>query len=252
MRNRIFLKRRRKVSKGKILLLTIITLLISSFLLITFLGNKIVPIFLSYSESELKRIITIVINKSVASEMTDNLKEDQLFTIVKDSEDNIQAIDFNPTIVNSILIKLTSKVQENLKKIENGNVKILEVYELYISDLNYQKYKKGVIFEIPTGIAFSSVLLNNIGPRIPVRINLIGNVTSNVNTKIEEYGINNSVLNVYVKITVEEQVILPLVTKAVKVNVEVPISVKIIQGKVPTYYSGSLNKNSGMYILPAE
>ncbi len=181
MRNRVFLKRRKNISKVKFLLLTMILLLITSFFVIFFLGNKLMPIFVNYSESEIKKIITIIIHKSVTKEMTNTLVDGKLFSIIKDSNNNIQAIDFNSVIVNDLLIKITNKVQENLQKIENGDTEILESYEINIKDFNYKKYRKGVIFEVPTGILFSNVLLNNIGPRIPVRINLIGNVTSNIN-----------------------------------------------------------------------
>lgn len=249
----MYLKRRKNnISKVKLLLLTMLLLLITSFFVMFFLGNKLLPLFINYSESEVKKIITIIIHKSVTKELTDSLKDNNLFMIIKDKENNIQAIDFNTVTVNDFLMKVTHKVQENLREIENGNISLIESYEINIKDFNYKKYRKGVIFEVPAGILFSNVLLNNIGPRIPVRLNLIGNVTSNINTKIKEYGINNSVLNVNLEIKVVEKVILPIISKNIEVMVEVPISIKVIQGKVPEYYAGGLNKNSGMYILPVE
>ena len=56
----------------------------------------------------------------------------------------------------------------------------------------------------------------------------------------------------FVSVEVTEKVILPVMTDTIKVKNEIPISYKIIKGKIPTYYGESLNKNSSIYSLPME
>ena len=47
------------------------------------------------------------------------------------------------------------------------------------------------------GIITNNALLSNLGPKVPVKINLVGNVISNVGTKVENYGINSIMVEVY-------------------------------------------------------
>ena len=42
----------------------------------------------------------------------------------------------------------------------------------------------------------------------------------------------------------EEQVLLPFVSKKIKVSSEVPLAVKMIEGQVPNYYSTGIKENS--------
>ena len=59
-------------------------------------------------------------------------------------------------------------------------------------------------------------------------------------TNVKEYGINNSLITVSVEIKVELMVILPFSTDYVNITNYVPIAIKLIQGKVPQVYGGSL------------
>ena len=64
-----------------------------------------------------------------------------------------------------------------------------------------------------------------------------------INTKVTNYGINNALLEVSVNIKLTLKVILPISTKEVNVETNVPIAIKMIQGNVPNYYSNGLNSN---------
>lgn len=55
-----------------------------------------------------------------------------------------------------------------------------------------------------------------------------------------------------VTIEVTEKVILPMITDNITIVNEIPVSYKIITGKIPTYYGGSLSKNSSLYTIPME
>ena len=92
--------------------------------------------------------------------------------------------------------------------------------------------------------------LSNLGPKIPVKINLVGNIISGVETKVTNYGINNAMIEVYVHLQVNIQVILPFLSDTVQVDTLVPIAMKLIQGSVPNYYGGNLS--SPLLSLPVE
>ena len=131
----------------------------------------------------------------------------------------------------------------NLKNLEEGNLDLLEASDDVLIYYDKENLKKGIIFRIPSGIVFNNSLLTNIGPKIPVRFTLVGDVLSGINTKVTNYGINNALLEVSVNIKLTLKVILPISTKEVNVETNVPIAIKMIQGNVPNYYSNGLNSN---------
>ena len=105
-----------------------------------------------------------------------------MYNVIQNKDGEIQTIDFNPVIVNKFLSSTTSIVSNNLKKIEKG--KINDISFINSEEYNIKNLKNGVISEIPMGIISNNVLLSNIGPKIPVKLNLIGNVVSSVETTV--------------------------------------------------------------------
>ena len=118
------------------------------------------------------------------------------------------------------------------------------VSDTIFSNYDLHKLKQGIIYEIPSGVVFKNSLLSNLGPKIPVRINLVGDVTSDIQTKVSNYGINNVFLEVIVYVEVSMQVLLPFASKTVQANTSIPIVMKIIEGSVPNFYYPSLTNKT--------
>ena len=79
-------------------------------------------------------------------------------------------------------------------------------------------------------------MLNNVGPRIPINLEIISSVNPNLKTEVTEYGINNSLIEVYIHVIVDVKMILPMYANTMQIVVVVPLAVKLIQGEVPKYY----------------
>ena len=47
------------------------------------------------------------------------------------------------------------------------------------------------IYYIPLGVVTGNCILSNFGPKVPVKMSVIGNVDSDLKTKLEDSGINN-------------------------------------------------------------
>ncbi|MBR3661275.1 MAG: sporulation protein YunB [Bacilli bacterium] len=209
------------------LLIILFIIIILSIILITFLNKKVVPIYMSYSKGVMKRVVTTVINKTVSDIEIGN----DLF-IIKETNTTEMA-SYDPIVLNKIISSISNNVYDNLKKIEDMDKNSFNKFNI---DQN--------IFYIPTGIIFDSVMLNNIGPKIPVKLELIDSINSSIETKVTEYGINNSLIEVSVKVIATIRTILPISSDDMEVQVIVPIAVKIIQGNIPEYYFGGVNKKS--------
>ena len=52
----------------------------------------------------------------------------------------------------------------------------------------------------------------------------------------------NSLITVYVDIKVEMMVILPFSSDTIEIDNQIPISIRLIQGKIPEFYTGNLLK----------
>ena len=241
---RIRLKKRIKFKNS---ILIIFLLIISIFLALKFINLKVNPVLLDYANMEARKLASIIINDAINKNFND-IDIDELFIITKE-ENEIKAIDFNPIIVNQVLTNTTTLIQTNLKYLEQGKIELLNLNTDALIDYNTDKLRQGIIYEIPSGVIFGNSFLANIGPKIPVRFSLVGDIVSYVNTNVKDYGINNALIEVNIVLELSEQLILPFVTDKILIDTTIPVALKLIQGTVPNYYLNGL-QNSPAITLP--
>lgn len=227
---RMYLKNNKKrfFIKNIIIIISITILVFYTFYI---LGKNLNYYYLNYSENEASRIITNSISKAIDDRVLKEIKNNDFYTIVRNKNDEIEMIDYNSYLVNIFLRDITNNVTK------------------YLAD--EEEKTNNASFYIPAGSIFQNPLLNNRGPKIPVRMELVGSVLTGVNSKVIDYGINNSLIEIFVHIEVNEKVILPVTSKNITIVNDIPISYKIIKGKIPSYYSNSGNSSS-MYMMPVD
>ncbi len=211
------------------LFIIIIFIIIVSILFLSLLSRKVMPIYMNYAEGEMKTLVTTVINKSVSENLANEFKNDELFIIKSDGNTNMTMVDFDPVILNRVISSIADVVYENIKLISEKSPTVLKKYN--VSDN---------IFYIPSGVVFNSTFLNNLGPKIPINMEIISSVNPSVETKVTEYGINNSLVEVFINVNANIKMFLPLASNEFKITVIIPLAVKLIQGMVPDYYLGGL------------
>lgn len=219
------------------LIILILIILTSSLLLINYISKKINPIFFKYAEIETKKFSNLIINNAISKTVTDRIKPDEIFKITNDKNDEIKTIDFNTPKINEYLTKATKSIQEEMQNIENGNINKID--KDITKKYNKEDLKKGIIYSLNTGVISNNPLLANLGPKIPIKINLVGDVISYVSADVEDYGINNSMVRVFINLKVTEEVMIPFYGKEIEMEAKVPIAIKLITGKLPEYYLGT-------------
>ena len=219
---------------------------------LNFINNRITPILLENAELEINKFSIIIVNKAISQVLEDKINVDDIFETVKNEDGVIQTIDFNPVVVNQILNIAATVVQQNLKLLEEGDLDAIGIYDMDFSEDRVDDLEKGIIMRIPMGVLTNNTILSNLGPEIPVRIHYIGDVNSNITTKITQYGINNAMVEVGVHLEMTAQIILPFTTEKKILDCDIPIAIKIIQGSVPNYYGSSLLKDSTLYSIPID
>ena len=231
MKKKMRLKRNlliKLTKKDTILIVAFLVLLIVS-LIFKYINTKIVPPLEVYAENEVKKISSLIISDAVESISFSEEETMSFFNTLTNKNDEVISVDFNTAKINKSLVKLNKAVYKDLKLFENGRYK-LEDTEIETEDL---------IYKIPLGYITGNYTLSNIGPKVPLKAKVIGSVVSNIKTEVSSYGINNSLLKVYIDVTVNMRFMLPLISKDVLVNNSIPLVVKIIQGKIPNVYGGS-------------
>ncbi len=246
------IKRRRRLSKMHTFLFSIIILIALTVSSLYFVGNRIWPVIIRYATSDAENVVTEVVNQVLQKEIIDLLNMDNLFVINKDTDGIITMIDFNPQTINEILQKANEVIQAHLIAIENGDVTFLKQSNITLDSELVQKIREGRIALIPMGVALDNVLFANLGPKVPVQIHFMGNVASNITSKVENYGINNALLSSSIHMEINAQIILPLASSPIDISVEIPLSLKMIQGKVPNYYQNGYHSNSSLFAIPFE
>lgn len=234
--------RKRKNKVLNIIIIILILLSISIFYLLRLFNQKALPQLIEYSKMETSKIVSSIISSTVVEEVADSINTDELLITLKDSEGNIKSIDFNSSEVNKLLVSASRSIDKNLKYLESGNIDKLKLKNNVLQDYDKEKLKKGIIYELPSGIIFNNILLNNILPKIPIKMNLIGNIYSKISTDIEPYGINNALIKVNIEVEAEVKILMPFVSTTGNIDSTIPVIMKIIEGNVPSYYfDGYLN-----------
>ena len=237
----MILKRRKKKTFYKLIILIIISF-VFSIIFIKFYSDKTAPIVINYSEDEIRRLISLVINNSIG-ESTKKIDTNELFIVRYNDNGEIILIDFDSKKSSMVLNGITNLIEYSLKEIEDGSV---DKFRNYYSDYNFNLLEKGIIVEVPFGTSFNNSFLNNLGPKIPVRISFTKNIETNFSTEVIEYGINNALLKLNINIKISVRVILPFISNTVDNNFTIPVAMKVIQGSIPSYYMERFTADSNI------
>ena len=226
-------KRKSKKEKYIIILTLLIIFIMFSFM---YINKKVTPLLMIYAEKKSRTVATSIITQAVSNDLLKKMDKDKLFIETKNKDGNIISTDFNSIMINKLLNEVSSYVELYLEELETGNVDKLKLSRNLKEKYGLKNRKNGVVYEIPSGVITNNALLSNLGPKVPVRLNLNGDVVTNIKTEVTDYGINNALIKVSVSVKVYMQVIIPFKTKEIVVESDIPIVMRIIKGEVPNYY----------------
>lgn len=218
-----------------ILFIIIVFALIIAFLLTKYYSKKIYPSIYSYAETIAKKISTDIINKSLTEELENELTTENLYTIVKNNQEEIQIIDFNSSKVNKVLTDLTNNIEDNIKSME-------------LIQTNKQDYiitnQNHLIYNLPIGAVTGNIFLSNLGTTIPLKLSIIADAMTNLETEVTEYGLNNALLKIEIEVLINSKITAPFTSKEITIRNTIPVSIKVIQGTVPGYYINGLTTSN--------
>ena len=238
-------KKYRRSNKLLIAIIICVLLFTVSFVFIDYYSKKALPLLLSYAEAETKKLIILVINKAVTKQIN-NVDTNDIFDVTYNNNGEVILVDFNSKRTSIALSTITSLVELNLRAIEEGRIDMLELPDNSLEAFDTELLEKGIIFEVPLGIVSNSAFLSNLGPKVPVKLSLIGDVSSGFSTDVVEYGINNALITLYIDVEVDAKIIIPVFSNDIKISASIPIAMKVIQGKIPEYYLNGFTTKSNI------
>ena len=197
--------------KSKFFLFLIIIMIAIIMCLIIY--NSIDPVFEEAALTEAKAIATRITNEESTRAIVGYTYED-LFTIEKDSEGNIQMINANILKLNLLTSDIASFIQNSLDKTDYSKIK------LSIGSL--------------TGIK----MLSGVGPNMNVIINSAGEVETDLRSEFVSQGINQTLHKIYLQINSRVTILTPIKTLQEEISNQVLLAEHVIIGKIPsTYYN---------------
>lgn len=236
MRFQSHITRKSRKKKRRLLPLLIPAFLIAIALSLYIVNMRLTPIYVRYAEAQTRIISAHVINKAITSQDLTFPSVEEMFPT--SSNESTGVIKINAEAANRVVGEIHALVATHLKQAEAGNFDVLPVRDNIEYDSKAMENQEGIVFFVPVGQALNIPLLGNLGPKIPIRFHVIGEVHTDIEPTIKEFGINSASVEVNVILTVNVQIIVPLATRESKVEQRILVAMGIISGTVPPVYSG--------------
>lgn len=198
------IKKNRKILK-------IILILLIAFYVAYFALKAIQPIMEKQCKNMAKSIATKICNAESTKVMARYEYED-LLNITKDKEGNVKMVGTNVITVNEIISDVPILIQEELEKSENNK------------------------FSIRLGSFLGSNLFAGRGPNVNIKMDVIGNLDTDLRSEFIEAGVNQTFHRIYLEIRCNVIILTPFETMEEQIINQVLLAEGVIVGEVPSSY----------------
>ncbi|MDX8044734.1 sporulation protein YunB [Gracilibacillus sp. S3-1-1] len=218
-----------------------IVVMIVSILIV---NEGIKPVLMNYAKVRVEQIANQAMGIAVSKKLSDDLEAGDLIQVQYDEEGRVTNYIFNAVVENRVQRNVQYRVENFLKLLEKGErpetgVPLEVELELDPSEqeLLDDVREKGLLVEVPIGQALGIPVLANLGPKVPVNMEVIGSVATEITSEIVETGINGAYIHVNVHIAVEMMVVIPFASEPARVVQDIPVTKVFYPGEVPYYYN---------------
>ena len=176
-------------------------------------------------KAQAKTQVSLAVNRIVSSVLSNiDYDTEDLLIINRDAQGNITSIEYDTLLLNQLLYSALQTIDESLIAAQNGKDDPL-LDEVFFAD--------GIIYEMPLGYLSGIGFLQDLGPKIPIRMKLLNDVNGELKTKTEACGLNNTKIEIVLEISIKAQAITSLSVEEMVVSTQVPLVIQLVNGKVP-------------------
>ncbi len=239
------LKIRKNYKISRILFIVISLIFFLTLNLIIIYYKKVSPKIINLAEVKLQKFTESFLSNNIGYDILNDENIDNILVINKNEEGEILYVDYNLDQAYLALDVVTNEIYELIRNLEQGKFSDIKDSELEAS-------KNGLILKMPLFISSNYPLLANLGPKIYTKINFVGSILTNIKSQITDYGMNNALVELYVTIKINEELITPVTNEVLETEYDVLIASKVINGRVPAYYGGAIIEKSSLLSIPIE
>ena len=220
------------------LYILLVAFIAASFVIYYF--NKLLsPALIRSASSNVERITSVVVSNCVRKYLSSDGVNLQLVEIIRNEDDKIELIRYNTSNVNKISMDISDLVLEDINYMVLGEFEKINFVLPNVTEQYYTEISDGIVLGISIGNIFNNNFLASVGPKIPLKLNLISNIEVEVKNSITEYGMNNALMEVYIEIKVTPVIVMPFLSKEIVVVEKIPLVTELIQGEIPDSYLSS-------------
>ena len=191
----------------------IVAVLLIAFMVVEYVIKTVEPIIDIQCSSMAKSIATKVSNEQATNVMKD-YKYDDFVNIDKTADGNIKLISANTITINKIISDIPLLIQNELEKVENSK------------------------FYIRLGTFTGSKILAERGPKVEIKMSVIGDIETDLKSEFKEAGINQTLHRIYLEVKCNVSILTPINSITEVITNQILLSEGVIVGNIPdTYYN---------------
>ena len=191
------------------IIFVIISIIVLLNILVVFFDKRVLPSVIEISKIMAKTQTLNIINEKSMEILNDNFNYNEMIKIQKDNEGNINLIQADTVKLNYIEAKLSTECNKALDDMQENTI------------------------EVPLGWTSNRSIFYRFGPNIKMHIEPIGSMVTSYESKFESAGINQTRHKIYLNVSVQIRMKLPISDQETTVETQVPVSDTIIVGKIP-------------------
>ena len=170
------------------------------------------PVLKKVAEEEVRSLTTLAVNAAAGDILASTAGYADIITVSKDNEGNINMVEANTPLINSIARKTVIASQEKISQIGERGI------------------------EVPIGSLSGITFLSGMGPEIRIKVIPVGAVEMSFTSEFESAGINQTKHKILMTIVSNVSVVMPDSNKRVATSTEVLLCESVIIGKIPDTY----------------
>ncbi len=225
-----FKTKKYKINNNIIIIMLII---INTIMILNYFKNNISYKLIDISKNTIEVYNNYLIMNFISNDILSKSDLNNIIKLNKNNKDEIISIEYD-TKKSYELLKIVT--DELYQIISNTTYKDILDYDFDIKD--------DLIIYYPIMLSSNNILLNNLGPKIPVKIKFLSSLLTNLNTKVTSYGLNNVLVEIYINIDITDDIVIPFTSDKINKNYNVLLASKVIMGTIPSFLGTSIENSS--------
>ncbi len=227
--------KRFKHKKYKLNITSIIIMLIivNTIVILNYYKNNLTNKLIDISKNTIEVYNNYLIMNFISNDILSKSDLNNIIKLNKNNKDEIISIEYDTKLTYKLLKIVTDELYQIVSQ---TTYKDILDYDFDIKD--------DLVIYYPVLLSSNNIFFNNLGPKVPVKIKFLSSLLTNINTKVTSYGLNNVLLEIYINITINDDIVIPYYKDKISKDYNVLLSSKVVMGTLPNYLGTSIENSS--------